>query len=118
MNSKNEYHIPIMAILCDGKEFNFFRFLNQRQEKASPQIFLGEFADDHGAISIELIPSTDPQTFYRQIRITCDTLYCVFLSGYQSGLEAYWNRSMERGKAEGKGRDSTPGWYKASNPIF
>ena len=42
-----------------------------------------------------------------------DALYYVFLSGYQSGLEAYWNRSLEKGKAQGKGRDSTPGWHKA-----
>ena len=102
-----------MAILCDGKEFFFFQFPNERQENASPQIFSGKFANDYATTSIELNSSTDPQAFYRQIRIICDTLYYVFLSGYQSGLEAYWNRSLERGKAEGKGRDSTPGWLKA-----
>ena len=102
-----------MAILCDGKEFFFFQFPNERQENASPQIFSGKFANDYATTSIELNSSTDPQAFYRQIRIICDTLYYVFLSGYQSGLEAYWNRSVERGEAQGKGRDSTPGWLKA-----
>ena len=100
-----------MAILCDGKKFYFFKFLNQRQANGSPQVFLGEF--DSGHTDIELTPSTDPQTFYRQIRNICESLYYVFLSGYRSGLKAYWNRSVERGKAEGKGRYSTPEWYEA-----
>ncbi|OCK97655.1 uncharacterized protein K441DRAFT_675041 [Cenococcum geophilum 1.58] len=111
VNDQNGYQIPIMAVLCDGKSFYFFQFLNQRRANGSPQVFLGEFADGH--MDIELTPGTDPQTFYRQIRNTCESLYYVFLSGYQSGLEAYWNFSVERGKAEGKGRDSTPGWHKA-----
>jgi hypothetical protein len=113
MNYQNGYHVPIMGVLCDGKEFNFFRFLNQRQGNASPQFFLGEFANDHPATSVELNRSTNPETFYRQTRVICDTLYYVFLNGYQSGLEAYWNRSVEEGKAQGKGRDSTPGWLEA-----
>jgi hypothetical protein len=45
--------------------------------------------------------------------ITCDSLYYVFLNGYQSGLEAYWNRSVEKGKAQGEGRQLTPGWHRA-----
>lgn len=111
MNDQNGYQIPIMAVLCDGKKFYFFQFLNQRQANGSPQISLGEFAN--GLTDIQLIRSTDPEIFYQQIRNTCESLYYVFLSGYLSGLEAYWNFSVERGKAEGKGRDSTPGWHKA-----
>lgn len=106
-----------MAILCDGKRFYFFQFLDQRKANAFPQVSLGEFASNHRGISIddiELNPSIDSQTFYRRLRRTCDSLYYVFLSGYNSGLEAYWNRSVERGKAQGKGRDSTPGWHKAT----
>lgn len=116
MNYQNGYQLPIMAILCDGHRFYFFQFLDQRPANASPQVFLGEFAEGHSGISIddiELNPSNDSRTFYRRLRRTCDSLYYVFLSGYQSGLEAYWNRSVERGKAQGKGRDSTPGWHKA-----
>ena len=116
MNYQNGYHVPIMAILCDGRHFYFFRFLDQRQANTSPQVSLGKFANGHRRISIddiELNPSTNPRAFYQRIRTICDTLYYVFLSGYQSGLEAYWNRSVERGKAQGKGRHSTPGWHKA-----
>jgi hypothetical protein len=35
----------------------------------------------------------------------------VFLSGYQAGIEAYWNRSMERSKEAN--RESTPKWHVA-----
>jgi hypothetical protein len=37
----------------------------------------------------------DPTNFLCKTRL-CESLYYVFLSGYQSGLEAYWNRSVER----------------------
>ena len=105
-----------MAILCDGKSFYFFKFVDRQQtHSALPQLFLGQFPDgDLHQIIDELQPSTDSQVFVRQIRRTCEGLYYVFLSGYQSGLDAYWNRSVEKGKAQGKGRDSTPGWYKAT----
>jgi hypothetical protein len=35
----------------------------------------------------------------------------VFLSGYRTGLEAYWNRSVERSKDAS--RESTPKWHVA-----
>src|SRR5437773_12336286 len=104
MNYQNGYHVPIMAVLCDGKDFYFFKFI-RRQKNASPKLCWGEFADGTQMVNIENIerhPTTDLQTFFRQIRIACDSLYYVFLSGYVSGLEAYWDRSIERGKAEGK----------------
>jgi hypothetical protein len=116
MNYQNGFHVPIMAILCDGKYFYFFKFIDRRHENASLQLSLGKFADGDRRVNIddiELNPSTDPRTFVRQIRNTCESLYYVFLSGYQSGLEAYWNRSVEKGKAQGEGRQSTPGWHRA-----
>jgi hypothetical protein len=36
------------------------------------------------------------------------------LNGYQSGLEAYWNQSIEQAKAKGRGRQSTPKWQNAT----
>ena len=114
MNYQNGFHIPIMAILCYGKHFYFFQFVDRRQANAPPQLFLGKFADGDRRVNIddiELNPSTDPRAFVRQIRNTCDSLYYVFLSGYQSGLEAYWNHSVEKDRAQG--RESTPGWHRA-----
>jgi hypothetical protein len=117
VNYQNGFHVLIMAVLCDGKHLYFFQFTNRRQRNASLQLFLGKFADGNQRITIddiELDPTTDLRTFVQRIRNVCDSLYYVFLSGYQSGLEGYWNRNVEKGKAVGKGRDSTPGWHKAN----
>jgi hypothetical protein len=105
-----------MAILCDGHCFYFYRFVNQVHAKASPQFFLGQFPD--GSRQIDLDDTSrnsglSAKTFYQRLRRACDTFYYVFLSGYRTGLEAYWKSSVEKGKAEGKTRDSTPGWHKA-----
>jgi hypothetical protein len=104
-----------MAVLCDGKTFSFYKFVNKHHAKGSPQIFSGEFSDGSTEIGIDNTSpqSTSPDAFYQRLRRACDVFYYVFLSGYRTGLEAYWKRSVERGKAEGKVRDSTPGWQKA-----
>ena len=111
------YDVPIMAVLCDGKTFFFYKFVDKRPANGSPQVFMGEFPNGDRGMSVDDISvqgANDPQTFYRKLRMTCDALYYVFLSGYKSGLEAYWKRSVEKGKAQGKGRNSTPGWHKAT----
>jgi hypothetical protein len=51
----------------------------------------------------------DPRYFLRQTRLLCESLYYVFLSGYRTGLEAYWNSSVERGEL----RESIPKWHVA-----
>jgi hypothetical protein len=101
-----------MAILCDGKSFVFYKFVDKRPTK-DLQFFLGQFPN--GKKEINILPGGDatPEVLFRQLRRACDSLYYVFLSAYVSGIEAYWNRSVEMGKAEGKGRDSTPGWHNA-----
>jgi hypothetical protein len=53
----------------------------------------------------------NPKDFLRQTRLLCESLYFVFLSGYQAGLEAYWNESVE--KSKNGSRESTPKWYAA-----
>jgi len=115
MNFQNGFHVPIMAVLCDGNSFYFFKFVNRRQTRsADPQIFLGKFADgSRKQFILEWSPDTDPEVFISQARLICESLFYVFLSGYQSGLDAYWNRSVERGKKQGRKRTSTPGWHKA-----
>jgi hypothetical protein len=54
----------------------------------------------------------DPKEFLRQTRLLCESLYFVFLSGYQAGLEAYWNRSLERSKNALR-RSTPPKWQVA-----
>ena len=104
-----------MAILCDGKTFSFYKFVNKHHAKWSPQIFLGKFPDGLSYVGIDDTSplSISPDAFYRRLRKACDAFYYVFLSGYRTGLEAYWKSSVEKGKAQGKARDSTPGWQKA-----
>jgi hypothetical protein len=112
MNFQNGFNMPIMAILCDGYYFYFFKFEDRRQAGGVPQFFLGNFPDGSWRQPIAETNSDDPQDFLRQTRLLCESLYYVFLSGYRSGLEAYWTRSVERSK--GALRESTPKWHNAT----
>jgi hypothetical protein len=106
--------VPIMAILCDGSYFYFFKFEDRRQAGSTPQFFLGKFPNGSWRQRIvETDPDDpdDPKYFLRQTRLLCESLYYVFLSGYRTGLEAYWNSSVEKSKAAL--RESTPRWYMA-----
>ena len=112
MNFQNGFNVPIMAILCDGKYFYFFKFVDRRQAGGAPPFFLGKFSETHWRQPIAEMGSTDdPRDFLRETRLLCESIYYVFLSGYRSGLEAYWNRSLERSKSAL--RESTPKWHNA-----
>jgi len=109
MNLQNGFNVPIMAILCDGSYFYFFRFENRRQTGSVPQFFLGKCPDGNWRQRIaEADNPNDPRDFLRQTRLLCESFYYVFLSGYRSGLEAYWNRSVERSKS------APPRWHNAT----
>jgi len=118
MNLQNGFNVPIMAILCDGTYFYFFKFEDRRQAGSAPQFFIGKFPNNSLRRRIAVTNSDDsddpddPGDFLRQTRLLCDTLYYVFLNGYRSGLEAYWNRSVERSKDAF--RQSTPRWHNAT----
>ena len=108
------YNLPIMAVLCDGKQFYFYKFVQESPADGSPQLFLGKFPNGEQGISVgNMMQCIEGRVFYRTLRRICDALYYVFLTGYVSGLEAYWNRSVERGKAQGSERNSTPKWFGA-----
>jgi len=104
-----------MAILCDGVYFYFFKFEHRRQEGSAPQFFLGRFPNGSWRLHIAEATLDDPTKpedstdFVRRTRLLCESLYFVFLSGYQAGLEAYWNRSLERSKNALGG--SAPKWH-------
>jgi hypothetical protein len=115
MNLQNGFNVPIMAILCDGSYFYFFKFKDRRQTGSAPQFLLGKLPDGNWRQRIaEANPDNpnDPRDFLRQTRLLCESLYYVFLSGYRSGLEAYWNRSVERSKDVL--RESTLRWHNAT----
>ena len=116
LNYRNGYNVPIMAILCDGSYFEFFKFVDGRPAGNAPQFFLGKFPDGSWRQRIVETNSDDPddddvKDFLRQTRLLCESLYFVFLSGYQAGIEAYWDRSVERSK--NAFRESTPRWSMA-----
>jgi hypothetical protein len=100
-----------MAILCYGSYFYFFKFVDGRLAGNAPQFFLGKFPDGSLRQRIAEMNPDDPRDFFRQTRLLCESLYFVFLNGYQAGLEAYWNQSMERSK--NAPRESTPKWHVA-----
>lgn len=111
MNFQNGYNLPIMAILCHGDYFYFFKFEDRRQAGGVPPFFLGKFPNGSWRLPIVDANFDGPTYFLRQTRLLCESLYYVFLSGYRSGLEAYWNRSVERSK--GALRESTSKWQNA-----
>lgn len=97
-------------VVCDGRHFYFFQFVRGLDENAYPQFSLGRFPDGARRISVEraaaLLDSiSDCRAQVKQICSICDGLYFVFLKACQSGLGAYWNRSVEK--------ESTPGWQTA-----
>jgi hypothetical protein len=103
-----------MAILCDGTYFYFFKFVDGRPAGNTPQFFLGRFQDGSwrqpiAETKVDNPNDDDAKDFLRQTRLLCESLYFVFLSGYQAGIEAYWNRGMERSKEAS--RESTPKWH-------
>jgi hypothetical protein len=91
---------PITAVLCEGREFKFFRFMGGRQtRKGTLQIFLGKFPNGDTRQHLPVVnPNTEPISFFYSTRALCEALFYVFISGYQCRLESHWNRSVERSK--------------------
>ena len=115
MNFQQGFRVPIIAVLCDGRSFTFFKFLDRRQTRtASPQFFIGQFPNGSlEQVIVGMAPGVDPTNFFHHSRSICESLFYVFLTGYHCGLKAHWDRSMEAAKKQGHGRQSTPMWQKA-----
>ncbi|KAH0565329.1 hypothetical protein GP486_001273 [Trichoglossum hirsutum] len=119
-NEQNGFDIPIIAVLCDGKSFSFFKYERPSPKGgAKPRFSMGKFPDGYEEEPIfEMSPGTAPRVFIQKTRRLCESLFYVFLSGYHTGLEGYCNLSMEESKEESKSaskRDSTSGWHNAKN---
>jgi hypothetical protein len=116
MNKQKGYDVPIMGILCNGTNLFFYKFID-KHHTIGPRLCLGKFPNGGTGLSIDDMSIggvADPETFYRSLRRTCDTLYYVFFSGYYSGIEAYWKQSVELEKQIGNGKKSSSAWDKAT----
>ncbi|KAI9769791.1 MAG: hypothetical protein M1840_003785 [Geoglossum simile] len=114
MNFQQGFRVPIIAVLCDGKSFTFFKFLDRRQTRtASPRLFIGQFPNGDLEQVIVGMTGANAMNFFYHSRSICESLFYVFLTGYRCGLEAHWDRSVETAKKQGHGRQSTPMWQKA-----
>ena len=78
--------------------------VNKRHAKASPQIFSGKFPDGSKIVHLDDSAKGDLsfETLFKRLRRACDAFYYVLLSGYRTGLEAYWKSSVGKGKARCK----------------
>ncbi|OXV07632.1 hypothetical protein Egran_04603 [Elaphomyces granulatus] len=115
-NRQNGFNLPILGILCDGEQFNFFEFQKKGTGQAG-QFRLGVFPDGSKRVATANPSSLDSnfntQQAVLQIRSVCEALYYCFLRAYSTGLGAFWHRSLEKSRSEGKTRDSTPKWGHA-----
>lgn len=117
MNAEDGFEVPILAILCDGRDFFFYKYeANMHVGSALPIFAKGAFGGNtkHTTISV---PDSDSQSnptegFVGNIRRLSEVLYYVFMNGYISGLEACWKYDSSKGTAEGS-QSSTPGWHNA-----
>jgi len=82
MNSEDGFDMPIMGILCDGTLFYFFKFEDARQAGSAPKFSMGKLL--LGQQHIAKWDSENPEAFFRQTRLLCETLYFVFLKRISS----------------------------------
>ena len=117
MNAEDGFEVPILAILCDGRDFFFFKYeANMHVGSALPIFARGAFGGNtkHTIISIpDLACQPNPEEFVGNIRRLSEVLYYVFMNGYISGLEACWKCDSSKGTAEGRSQSSTPSWHNA-----
>lgn len=92
VNSENGFRLPVMGILSDAENFQFFKF----DETELPHFALGSFDDGRDTLNIsrDSYSGYDVQTAVLQFRQICESLYCIFLLAYQHGVTANWKQSV------------------------
>jgi len=105
--------VPVFGILCDGAKFEFFKF----QEDGNSYTFSrGCIPGDPRAFRIGLPisdPSLNPTLFLKELRIICETIFDIMLQAYVLSLEAFRDRSVERGKKFNPPRKGLTKWEDA-----
>lgn len=117
MNAEDGFEVPILAILCDGRDFYFFKYeANMHAGCALPIFARGAFGGNttHTILSVpDLARQSNPEDFVGNVRRLSEVLYYVFMNGYISGLEACWKCDSSKGTAEGRSQSSAPSWHNA-----
>ena len=88
---------PVYGILCDGQSFRFFSFDGSTEP---PTISQGVFGpEEHQTLSLTDLTST-PTGFILSLRPVCEIIFSFLLLGYTTGLQGYYERSVEMGLAD------------------
>lgn len=116
MNAQDGFEVPILAMLCDGRDFFFKYEANVHVGSALPIFARGAFGGNTKNTIISVPDSacqSNPEDFVGNIGRLSEILYYVFMNGYISGLEACWKCDGSKGAAEGSSQSSTPSWHNA-----
>lgn len=116
-NARQGLRVPVFGILCDGNVFQFFlfdgctrpfSFIRGTLPGDSPTLRRGFKLDD-------FTTAESSRPFIRALRQICEIIFDLLLQSYISSLDAYRNRSVGKGKKEGRPRKSTHEWEEALN---
>jgi hypothetical protein len=84
-NSQNMYDSPTLAILCDGRNLQFFELSKHNEET---KFRLGKFSKGETRLVIpdisprDAVEDFDAEKTIRQLRSVCEALDYTFLKGY------------------------------------
>jgi hypothetical protein len=114
-NTRQGLHVPVIGILCDGNVFQFFLFDGSTKPFSFSR---GTLPGDpptlrHGFKLDDFTAAESSRPFLRALRQICEIIFDLLLQSYISSLDAYRNRSVGKGKKEGRPRKSTPEWEAA-----
>lgn len=93
MNNKDQFSVPIGAILTDGNSWEFFMF----DSRFKHNIFRRGIINGVPEIYIPPFRVTPKTVYIQALRPAVECLYGMFLKGYISGLEA--NLASPAGKS-------------------
>ncbi|KAF8341291.1 uncharacterized protein EI90DRAFT_3033376 [Cantharellus anzutake] len=110
--------VPVFGILWDGTFFQFFKFVGAQK---IPHSFLrGAFAGDPPRFQRGLMlpdPTTDGTTlpFIQVVRLISETVFDLLLCAHLWSIEAFRDRSVNRGSVAGKRKQGSGKWDNAVN---
>ncbi|KAN0073248.1 hypothetical protein V8E54_008468 [Elaphomyces granulatus] len=91
-NLKRGYWVPILAILCDGNNFEFFVYDSADKAVYSSDWRVGIVSEPQGS-QLDLLLSTKKTTEY---------LFDWFIMAYINGIRAFFQKSHDRSRVQSK----------------